>query len=291
MNLKSARHVSIRNSQNRSGRPKQGLVIDVKFKGILVLLAATLLAGGCAATAPRAPRHQHVAAAIPSPSPTAPAIADTAVNRGVCRNVRAWLPRAWSEDPPRVTNLLASDDAKADGSLGPELAYMVTIVVDLSPGEYMSPSTPEPVQHYCDAIGVTIRAPRVAQTAMCWHRLHKWLSGPVNGTISSLDNALSAFSKVDTSSLYEAVTFLRIAAFAATLARRWPIPACADPNGYWATFLTQEHAMGALVGTPASAASNGYIPSAAISAQQQAQSAFSSLTAELAQTTGHRPFG
>lgn len=263
----------------------------MKFKGMLVLLAATVLAGGCAASAPRTRHLHHVAAAAPTPSPTATPIADTAVNRSVCRNVRAWLPRAWSEDPPRVTNLLATDDTKADGSLGPELAYMVTTVVDLSPGEYMSPSTPEPVQHYCDAIGVKIRTPRIAQTAKCWHRFHKWLYGPVNASISSLINATSWFTRDSSSNLYAAVTFLHIAALDAAAARNWPIPGCADPNGYWATFLTQEQAMGTLVGTPASVASNGYIPSAALAAQQQAQSAMTSLGTELAQTTGHRPFG
>jgi hypothetical protein len=69
------------------------------------------------------------------------------------------------------------------------------------------------------------------------------------------------------------------------------MPACADPGRYWRKYLRDMARMGADAGSAAVDAGNGYLPDAAISDQQSAQSAFNNLTSELVQSTGHRPFG
>jgi hypothetical protein len=109
--------------------------------------------------------------------------------------------------------------------------------------------------------------------------------------ISSMGNALSSFAKYSNSNIGVAVTFLHIAATAAGLAQRWPIPACADPGGYWRRYLRNEQRMGSDVGSAAEATAAGYIPNAAISDQQRAQSDFSDLRSELKYSTGHHPLG
>lgn len=263
----------------------------MKPNGIVVLLlAGALLVTGCGSR-PIATHHQAAASSSVAPASTQPVI-NTAQSISVCKDVKTWLPAAWSQDPPQFSTQLVSGLTKTQGTLGTDLANLYTNLEQLSPGTYMGTSTGiGAVQRDCAALGVKIKLPRVPPTAKCWHHYRRWQNGPVRFEINSMGNALSSFSSNSNSNIYAAVVFLHIAANAARLAQHWPMPACADPSGYWSTYLTDEQTMGSDVGSPSSAASNGYLPDAAISDQQQAQSAFNSLQSELAQTTGHHPFG
>lgn len=272
--------------------PQKGLVADMKPDAIIVpLLAAALLVAGCASR-PMPMHHPPTAVPAPvTPSSTQPVI-NTAQSISICKDVRRWLPAAWSQDPPHFSTQLASDQMKAQGTLGTDLSNLQTNLEGLSAATYMGTSTGiRAVQRDCAALGVKFKLPNVPPTGKCWHRFRKWQNGSVRFEINSMANALSSFNRNSNSNIYVAVVFLHIAANAARLAQRWPIPACADPGEYWSTYLTDEQKMGSDVGSPSSATSNGYLPDAAISDQQQAQSAFNSLQSELAQTTGHHPFG
>ena len=271
---------------------ERGEGLNMKLSGAILVLSGALAVAGCTTSAAHAHHRRHVAAPAPSPSATTQSVVNTAQSRRTCRDVRAWLPAAWSEDPPHFTRQLTADQVKARGALGTDMAALLDGIIGLPPGQYMGTSTGIlAIQDDCASIGVKITLPRVAPTARCWHRLHRWLSGPVQGDISSIDSSMSLVSKYSTSNIYDAVIALHLVAVASGIARSWPIPSCADPDHYWAAFLTNEIRMGNAVGSPVSDASNGYVPNAAIADQQHAQSAFSKLTRELAQTTGHHPFG
>lgn len=263
----------------------------MKLRGTFWALSGALVLAGCASPATIA-HHHRAAAPAPSPSATTQPVFNTAQSRRTCRDVRAWLPAAWSEDPPHFTKRLTGDQVKARGALGTDMAALLDGIIGLPAGQYMGTSTGIlAVQDDCAVIGVKITLPHVAPTAKCWHRLRTWLQGAVHGDIGSIDSAMAVISKYSSSNIYVTVTAAHIVATAAALAQQWPIPACADPNHRWRTFLSDEVLVGSEIGTPALDAINGYIPSTAISEQQSAESAFLHLVHELAQTTGHHPFG
>ncbi|HUY44546.1 MAG TPA: hypothetical protein VMV92_02280 [Streptosporangiaceae bacterium] len=106
-----------------------------------------------------------------------------------------------------------------------------------------------------------------------------------------MEGSLSLFNQEASTSTYAAVTSLHAAGMAAQLAGRWPIPECADPAGHWAAFLDDVTAEAADAGTPAQAAAQGYVPDAAVSDSQQAQSALQAVSAELKSRIGVNPFG
>jgi hypothetical protein len=264
--------------------------IGLAATGVAVLLA------GCGS----ASSTHHHSAASPSVavSPTAPAPASTptvstAQSIKACKDVQKWLPRAWSQDPPVFTTRLVSDTGKTHiGNLGSDLSNLQGSVQGLSEGQYLNTTTGiTPVKHDCSAFRVKIKVPAYNPAARCWARFRVWKNGPVSYEISSMARALSSFSKNSNSDLYAAVVFLHIAGTAAGLAQNWPMPACADPGRYWRKYLRDTARMGADSGSAAVDAGNGYLPDAAISAQQNAQAAIHNLTSELAQSTGHHPFG
>jgi hypothetical protein len=179
---------------------------------------------------------------------------------------------------------LISDGTTAQGSLGTDLSFFLANLQQQSTGGFLG------VKQNCAALGVKLKL-GPPPTLKCWHRYRRWQDGSVKYEIASIGRSLSDFSKYSNSNLYAAVTFLDIAASAAKLAKTWPIPACADPDGYWHTYLTAEHKVASDAGSPSLVASLGYMPQSAINDQQNAQTAFNSLASELVQTTGHHPFG
>jgi hypothetical protein len=263
-----------------------------------VATVAAVLLAGCGSSPSHAEHHAAVATVAPTtpapttPAPTQPAI-NTAQEAGTCKYVKSWLPRAWSQDPPTFTNRLAlAAGNPALGALETDLSNLQTDVQILSAGQYMGTSTDlSAVERDCAAVGVKVKTPGYSPMARCWRRVRAWKDGPVKDELGSMSNALSSFNKYSNSNIYVAVVFLHIAATAAGLAQTWPIPACADPGGYWRKWLRNEQRMGTDVGSPAVAAAAGYLPNAAISDQQRAESDFHSVLSELKNTTGHRPFG
>lgn len=133
--------------------------------------------------------------------------------------------------------------------------------------------------------------PPAVAVATCRKRLRRWLRGSVKDEIYSIVHSLGGFNQVSSSSIYAATAYLDTAAAAAGLADDWPIPACADPGGDWASFLGGITQSAAAAGTPAEASAAGYMPQTAISDMQSADSSLRSLDSELRQTTGTSPFG
>ena len=84
----------------------------------------------------------------------------------------------------------------------------------------------------------------------CLHQYRSWMSGPAHAAgenlVVALNSVQAASSALDASSTGAALK--RAAATAATLAR-YPMPACADPKGYWQTILRRVRAASASAGT------------------------------------------
>jgi hypothetical protein len=91
---------------------------------------------------------------------------------------------------------------------------------------------------------------------------------------------------VATAAIGVAVIFLHIAASAAGLAQQWPHASLRGPGWLLAQVPRDMQRMGTDVGSATAAAANGYLPNAAISDQQQAQSDSSNLHSELKNSTG-----
>jgi hypothetical protein len=249
--------------------------------GWAILLLASAVAVAACGSAPVPAHHHHAAATAPAVAASAQPAVDTAQEERICKDLKAWLPN-WSPNP---SARLVSDEDHAEGTLAADLGFFLGNVQQQSSAGFGA------VQRDCAAVGVKLKQPGISLTAKCWHRYRRWSNGPVRFEIASIGRSLSSFSRYSNSNIFVAVTFLHIASTAAGLAQRWPVPKCADPNGYWSSYLSDEQQMGSDAGSAASAAANGYLSDAAISDQQEAQSAFNSLKSELEQTTGHRPFG
>jgi len=267
------------------------------MKEIIILAAAgavALLAGcGGASSAIHRPASSSPAAAPATPSPSPSPSVNTTQEVSVCKDVRRWLPGAWSQDPPQLNaRLTAYANGSQQTALQTDLSALDTNLFNLSPGGYMGTSTGiTPVRRDCAALGVKITLPTVAPDARCRHRFRTWQDGPVQYEIDSMSNALGSFTKYSNSNIAVAVTFLKIAGTAAGLAKHWPMPSCADPGGYWHTYLKGIQATGRDAGSPSLDAALGYLPQTAISDEQNAQSAFHSLRSELTQSIQRHPFG
>jgi len=131
--------------------------------------------------------------------------------------------------------------------------------------------------------------PPSVSSGACRKRFTRWIKGDVRYEIYSIEDSLTSFNQA--SSVYTAVTFLDVAAMGARLAGHWPIPAYADPGGYWQLYLGDIRQAARDAGTPPAAAAAGSVPETASADAQQMQSDLSSLISELKQTIHKNPFG
>ena len=107
----------------------------------------------------------------------------------------------------------------------------------------------------------------------CGQRYQAWDNGPGNGLVATLDTVSAATTAGDLQTLKSA---LRKAKPAISRAARAPMPACADPRGFWSVLLMHVNAAEGSTGSAAALrAATKDVPAI----EQQ-------LTAELRQTAG-----
>ena len=86
----------------------------------------------------------------------------------------------------------------------------------------------------------------------CPQEYDAWKHGPANFLLSELNTLDSASTTQDMPALTAALKKVRPAVLGAV---RYPIPACADPKGYWTALLMHVNAAAANVGSASGAAS------------------------------------
>jgi hypothetical protein len=83
--------------------------------------------------------------------------------------------------------------------------------------------------------------------ATCSQQYHAWEQGPGKGLIAALDTAGSVGTATDTHVLTVSLRHARLVVARAT---RHPVPACADPRGYWGVLLMHVNAAVASTDSP-----------------------------------------
>jgi len=127
------------------------------------------------------------------------------------------------------------------------------------------------------------RSTAAGSTATCAQQYHAWQNGPAHSAIISFEAAQQALadeSSSGTPALIAAAMHI-LGQRAATLAS-FPVPACADPNGYFAALLSR-------IGTVTGEVGPGATLTILQQAINQLDSVFSlesDFTAEVKQTTG-----
>lgn len=104
----------------------------------------------------------------------------------------------------------------------------------------------------CSHTAAPVAAPashgRVIVPVSCKQQYRTWQAGHGRGLVSALSAVSSAEVAGDTHVL---VAALKKAKPAVVVAARHPIPACADPMGYWSVLLMHVNAGAASTGSPA----------------------------------------
>jgi hypothetical protein len=106
----------------------------------------------------------------------------------------------------------------------------------------------------------------------CSQQYNTWKRGPGKGLIAALDAVSSAETASDTQAL---TATLKSTKSAVSWATHHPVPACADPRGYWDVLLMHVTA----------AAANTHSASSMRAAMKNVPEVEQQLTAELKQTT------
>jgi hypothetical protein len=85
-------------------------------------------------------------------------------------------------------------------------------------------------------------------TASCRQRYHAWKQGPGKGLVAALDAVGSSATAGDTNALKAA---LKRTKPLLAKAARYPLPACADPEGYWTVLMMHVNAAATSTGSAA----------------------------------------
>jgi hypothetical protein len=84
----------------------------------------------------------------------------------------------------------------------------------------------------------------------CSQQYHAWKHGPGEGLIAALHAVSSAGVATDTHALTVSLKHARLVVARAT---RHPLPACADPRGYWSVLMMHVNAAAASTASASSA--------------------------------------
>lgn len=97
--------------------------------------------------------------------------------------------------------------------------------------------------------GSSPRAVPTVVQASCSQQYHAWAHGPGQGLIAALDTASSMGTATATHVLTVSLKHARQVLVRAT---HHPVPACADPRGYWSVLLMHVEGAVASTGSPSS---------------------------------------